>query len=45
MQHISANSDGEAFEPALVAADGEGIEQGLGGVFMLAVAGIDDGAS
>ena len=34
----------EALESALVAADGEGIEQRLGWMLMLAVTGIDDGA-
>src|SRR5882757_6861820 len=42
MHHVAADRDGEALEPALVAADGQRIEQRLRGMLMGAVAGIDD---
>ena len=44
MQHIAADGDGELVERALVAADGERIEERLGRVLMRAIAGIDDRA-
>src|SRR6266481_1223067 len=42
MHHVAADRDGEALEPALVAADGQRVEQRLRGMLMGAVAGIDD---
>src|SRR6267154_1479576 len=42
MHDVAADRDGEALEPALVAADGQRIEQRLRGMLMGAVAGIDD---
>ncbi len=42
---IAADGDGEPGKVTLVLADGEGIEQRLGGVFMRAVAGIDHRAA
>jgi hypothetical protein len=42
MQHVAADGDDQVLEPALVAADGQRIEQGLGRVLMRAVAGVDD---
>src|SRR6202022_933305 len=44
MHHVAADRDHQPFEPALVASDGEGIEQGLGRMLMSAVAGVDDGS-
>src|ERR1035437_9620227 len=44
MHHVAADRDDQAFEPALVAAGGEGIEQRLRGMFVGAVAGVDHGA-
>src|SRR5271156_539723 len=41
MHHVTADRDHQALEPALVAADGERIEQRLGRMFVRAVAGID----
>jgi hypothetical protein len=43
MHDVAADRDGEALEPALVAADGKRIEQRLRGMLMGAVAGIDRG--
>src|ERR1700682_734599 len=40
MHHVAADRNHQPFEPALVAADGEGIEQRLRGMFMGAVAGV-----
>ena len=44
MQDVAADRDGQAVDAALVAADGEGVEQGLGRMLVAAVAGIDDRA-
>src|SRR4029078_8524338 len=44
MEHIAADRHDQALDAALAAADRERIEEGLGGVFMLAVPRIDDGA-
>ena len=44
MQHIAANRHRQTLKPSEMAADGQGIEQGLRGVFMLAVAGVQHGA-
>jgi hypothetical protein len=44
MQHVAADRDDDARQLALGAADGQRVEQRLRGMFMLAVAGIDDGA-
>src|SRR5581483_4878761 len=41
MQDIAADGDGEAFDAAFVAADGQRVEQRLRRVFVRAVAGID----
>jgi hypothetical protein len=41
MQNIAADRHGQAFKLAEFAANGEGIEQRLCGVLMLAIAGID----
>src|SRR5215207_8967897 len=45
MKDVAADRHDKSFEPALAAADGERIEERLGRVLMLAVAGVDDGAS
>ncbi len=42
MHDVSADGDGEAFDAAFVAADGEGVQQRLGGMLVGAVAGIHD---
>ena len=44
MRDVAADRDDEAGEPALVAADGERVEQRLGRMLVRAVAGIDDRA-
>ena len=44
MQHVAADRHGQAFESPDAAADGQGIEQRLGRVLVLAVAGVDDRA-
>ena len=41
MQDVAADRDGEALDAALVAADGERVEQRLGRMLVRAVAGID----
>ncbi len=41
MQHVTADRHGEIFETAQPAPDGQCVQQGLGGVFMAAVTGID----
>ena len=43
VQDVAADGDSEAFEAAAAAAEGERVEQGLGGVLVGAVAGVDDG--
>ena len=43
MHHITADRNHEAFQPALVAADGQRIQERLGRMFVGAVAGIDHG--
>ncbi len=45
MQDVTTDGDGEAFDLGLVAADGEGVEQGLGWMLMLAITGVDDSAA
>ena len=45
MQDVAADGDDEALDAALAAADGQGVEQRLGRMFMLAVAGIDHRAA
>ena len=42
MQYVAANRDQKPFEPALVAANGQRVEQRLGRMLVRAVAGIDD---
>ena len=44
MQHVAADRHDQSFETAAPPADGERIEQRLGGMFMGAVAGIDHAA-
>ena len=44
MANIPADRHFQTLDAALVAADGQRVEQGLRGVFVRAVAGIDDGA-
>ena len=44
MQDVAADRDDQPLDAALVAADGERVEQRLGGMLMRAVAGIDHGA-
>ena len=44
MQDIAADRDRQPLDAALVAADGQGVEQGLGRMLMRAVAGVDDRA-
>jgi hypothetical protein len=44
MQDVAADRDTSPFDAALVAADGQRVEQGLRRMFMGAVAGIDHGA-
>ena len=44
MGNIARDRHHQAFDPLEAAADGQGIEQRLGRVLVLAVAGIDDGA-
>jgi hypothetical protein len=41
MGDVAADGDDQPLQPTLVAADGQGVEQRLGRVFMRAVAGID----
>ena len=41
MQDVAADRDGQAFDAALAAADGERVEQRLGRMLVLAVAGVD----
>ena len=41
MQDVAADRDGQALDAALVAADGERVEQRLGRMLVRAVAGID----
>ena len=41
MHHVAADRDHQTFQPALVAADGQRVEQRLGRMFVRAVAGID----
>jgi len=41
MQNVAADRDGEVFDLAFPAADGECIEQRLGRMLVLAVAGVD----
>jgi hypothetical protein len=41
MGDVATNGHRQAFQPAKAAADGECIEQGLGGVFMLTVTSVD----
>src|SRR5277367_4217539 len=43
VQHVAEDGEIPAFELALAVADGERIEQRLGGMLMRAVAGVDDG--
>ena len=43
VQHIAADRDHEAFKPALAPADGERVQQGLGGMLVPAVPGIENG--
>src|SRR5579872_860282 len=43
MQHVAADRDDEAFQPALAALDGKCVEQRLGGMLVGAVAGVDHG--
>ena len=43
MQDIAADCDNKPFDPALVAADGQGIEKRLGRMFVSTVTGIDHG--
>jgi hypothetical protein len=45
VQDVAADGDGEALDAALAAADGEGVEQGLGRVLVAAVAGVDHRAA
>jgi hypothetical protein len=42
MQDVAANRDLEPADVADPAADGEGVEQGLGRMLVRAVAGVDD---
>src|SRR5882757_2352401 len=44
LSRMMLDRDQKPLEPAFVAADRQGIEQGLRRMFMLAVAGIDHGA-
>jgi hypothetical protein len=44
VQDIAADRDDETAEPAFAAPDRQRVEQGLGGMLVTAVAGIDDGA-
>ena len=44
MEDVAANRDGEAFDAAEIAPDGQGVEQRLGRVLVGAVAGVDDRA-
>ena len=39
---VAAQADGQVIQPALAAADGHQVGQGLGGVLVAAVAGVDD---
>jgi hypothetical protein len=43
MHHVAADRNHQPLEPALVAANGQGIEQRLGRMFVGAVAGVDHG--
>src|SRR6185437_9496392 len=43
VEHVANDGDAQAGNAAAVAADGEGIEQCLGGVLVHAIAGVDDG--
>ena len=45
VQHVAADGDGQALQPALAAADGQRVEQRLGRVLVRAVAGVDDAAA
>src|SRR5437868_9150168 len=45
MHDVAANGDHEPFQPALVAADGQRVQQRLGRVLVGAVAGIDHGTA
>ena len=44
MQHVAADRHHQPLDAALGAAHGQGVEQGLGRMFMGAVAGVDHGA-
>ena len=44
MQDVAADRDDQAFQPAAPATDGQGIEQRLGRVLVLPVAGVDHAA-